>query len=309
MKKFRWVLFVFTAAFFFSALSSKVYISVICLAFAALLIIPVKPFGNLIKQKIDQKTGAETRRIISIVLAAVLLISGFIPLNHAGKRMKENQEREPRNPVTTTSTSAVETTTTTVTTVTVQTTTESKFPTDISILTAEGHPTYYGSMSSAHLVWDTADSRKISFDESNRKRHAIIYLDSRSSNTIHNIEVYFNHSKELNDISLDDALRIASSYLPYDILSRYYDFSDSYCVSPKDENHEETYYVVSYRLNESGKSTDYDGSVDIIFELSKKNKANYFSIGFGTPRWMNRLDFNGYEEVKWQYNFLESTVS
>jgi len=41
----------------------------------------------------------------------------------------------------------------------------------------------------------------------------------------------------------------------------------------------------------------------------KKNKANYFSIGFGTPRWMNRLDFNGYEEVKWQYNFLESTVS
>ncbi len=135
MKKFRWVLFVFTAAFFFSALSSKVYISVICLALAALLIIPVKPFGNLIKQKIDQKTGAETRRIISIVLAAVLFISGFIPLNQAGKRMKENQEREPRNSVTTTSTSAVETTTTTVTTKETTTTTKETTTTTVTSTT------------------------------------------------------------------------------------------------------------------------------------------------------------------------------
>lgn len=309
MKKFRWVLFVFTAAFFFSALSSKVYISVICFALAALLIIPVKPFGNLIKLKIDQKTGAEIRRIISIVLAAVLFISGFIPLNHAGKRMKENQEREPRNPVMTTITSTVETTTTTVTTVTVQTTTENKFPTDLSILTAEGHPTYYGSMGNAHRIWDDANLQKISFDESNQKRRAIIYLGSTSGGIINNIEIYFNQSKELNNLSLNDAIQIASSYLPYDILNKYYEFSDSYCASPKDENDGETYYVVSYQLNESGKSTDYDGSVDIIFELSKEDKVNYFSIGFGTPHWMNRLDFNGYEEVKWQYNFLESTAS
>ena len=119
-------------------------------------------------------------------------------------------------------------------------------------------------------------------------------------------------------IKVDNELNIRYLLCPHDNpitlfkgdTTTFYILPSAYCILEKyDENDGETYYVVSYQLNESGKSTDYDGSVDIIFELSKEDKVNYFSIGFGTPHWMNRLDFNGYEEVKWQYNFLESTAS
>lgn len=190
---------------------------------------------------------------------------------------------------------------------------------DLEIITKSGHPTYYGLTSQAHKVWDNIDKEKIIFPDSYDKYSdkAIITLGGNSSDEensiIRDIQIYFQNFSSPMNISLDKALKIAGTYLPYDIISQWYEFSESYCLQPNEPDEDDmTYYIVSYHLTDGGSDAFYagehlySGSIDIIFEVNQKNVVNYFTIGFGTPRWMSSLGTSGYKSVDWEYDFSKN---
>jgi len=187
---------------------------------------------------------------------------------------------------------------------------------DFALVTAEGHPAYYGSTKEAHSVWGKAGKGKVIFADSYDKYSdkTIIAMDGYSqgekNEMIRGFEIYFENFSTPMSITLEDALKIANGYIPYEIISEWYEFNGSYCIQPVNSDDEkETYYVVSYRLTESGSDAYYadehvySGSIEVIFEVNKAGNVNYFTVGFGTPRWMFSLNTNGYEKTEWNYDF------
>lgn len=187
--------------------------------------------------------------------------------------------------------------------------------TDLDLITADGHPTYYGKMADAQAAWGEAEKGKIIFPDSHDKysEKTIMILDGNSkeeTEIIRGIEIYFENFSNSQTISLEEAIDIAASYIPHEIINRWYEFDQSYCLqSIEYDNKKDTYYVISYGLTEEGseayykKRHSYSGSIDIVFEKNKEGYINYLAIKFGTPRWMSSIETNGYKKVEWDYNF------
>lgn len=187
----------------------------------------------------------------------------------------------------------------------------SEFSSDLAIVTADGHPAYYDSTVDAHKIWDGVEKNKIVFADSFDKYtdKTIINMSDDKDGIITQIEIYFQNFTPPIDITLEESLKIASEYIPYDIINEWYEFNRSYCIKPISPTHsKDTYYVVSYNLTENGKKAykshkhSYSGSIDIIFEENMKGNIINFTIGFGTPRWMSSLNTNDYEEINWNCN-------
>lgn len=189
---------------------------------------------------------------------------------------------------------------------------------DLEIITAEDHPTYYGSTEQAHKVWKNINKEKIVFADSYDKytENTIIcmsgYRTGEKNQIIRNIEIYFKNFSSPIDLSLKDALNIAKTYLPFEIINSYYEFYKSYCIQPLDDDNKNTYYIVSYHLTESAKSAyysnehSYSGTIDVIICSNQNENVDYFTIGFGTPKWMGFLDRNGYQKTEWDYDFYKN---
>lgn len=189
---------------------------------------------------------------------------------------------------------------------------------DLATITTKGHPIYYGSTEKAHEVWDDVGGEKVIFPDSydSYSDETIIFMDGYSSEEddpiIRDIQIYFQNFSTPLKISLNKALKIADGYLPYDIISKWYEFGESYCLKPKDSGSTDaTYYVVTYHLTDAGstafyaKEHSYSGTIDIIFEVAPNDTVNYFTIGFGTPRWMSSLGTSDYSVIDWHHDFCE----
>jgi len=173
---------------------------------------------------------------------------------------------------------------------------------DMDLITRSGHPTYYGSVSLAHSVWSDARKGKIIFPDSYDKysKETILILEAyKNSDLIRGIEIYFSNFEQPVQLSVDEVLKIATTYLPFDIVNKYYKFGGSELIVPDQNNKEKSsYYVVSYHHNGVSDNNDYSGSIDVVIEF-KDNKAENLIIKFGTPRWMSSISKNGYHIEKW----------
>ena len=190
---------------------------------------------------------------------------------------------------------------------------------DNAILHREGHPTYYGSTSKAHEVWDDVEKGKIVFADSNSKYSdsTIITMDGYRQDEhyeiIRNIEIYLKNADDSVDRTLDGALDLASEYLPYGIINQWYEFNESYSLVPEADNDkdDDIYYVVEYSLTDAGSDAYYAGEhkysgIDIVIRYSRStNEVQYITIGSRLPRWFYSLKTNSYEQVDWEYNFLK----
>lgn len=179
---------------------------------------------------------------------------------------------------------------TTETIPTVLTTQESEPPqeqpfSDLDLIRAEGHPTYYGSTKVAHEIWDSAPKGKVIFADSFAKRsdNTIIYMwgyrQGENSEIIRDLQLVFYNSDDLRSIELDEALQIADEYLPHDIMNQWYEFSRSYALVPHDSK-KGTCYVVTYHLTDSGKNSNehpYSGTIDVILDVSTETNQVYSS--------------------------------
>ena len=180
--------------------------------------------------------------------------------------------------------------------------------TDMDIIMREGHPTYYGSVAVSHEIWDDVEKNRIHFADKNYgyKDNPILSMDAyRNSDLIRQVLINFTNFADAPSVSLDDAIRIASSYMPYDVMDKYYEFKGSMLIVPDESKKDEaSYYVVSYRLTDEGskayydKEHEYSGTIDVIIEVDD-DIVQSIDITFGTPRWMSSLQKNSYIQEEW----------
>ena len=182
--------------------------------------------------------------------------------------------------------------------------------TDIDIVTREGHPKYYGSVKQSHEIWDDVENGKIHFGDKvyGYNDNPIISMSSyRNSDIIRQVIINFSNFSEETAITVEDAIPIVASYMPYEIMDKYYEYAGSEMIMPN-ENHSQnfTYYVLSYRLTTEGKNSehDYSGTIDVIIKADD-NYVQDVDITFGKPKWMNFLEKNGYHTEKWTLDLYD----
>ena len=186
---------------------------------------------------------------------------------------------------------------------------------DWEIITRTGHPRYYGSTSEAHKIWQGVAKEKIVYADSYHDysdetvRLMTGYSKEEKNEIIRGVEIYLENFEEPMTISLEEAIQLADGYMPYDIIEEWYEYGLSCCIKPKDIQ-KDTYYVVEYYLTDEASDAGYanehpySGRITVIFHTdSTTGNVNGISIGFGTPKWMNFLEKNGYEKTEWEFDF------
>ena len=169
---------------------------------------------------------------------------------------------------------------------------------DMDVLLREGHPTYYGSVKKSHEIWSDIRNKRIQFadDFYSTSNNAFLIMSNshNGSDIIKNIIIDFTSFTENPNLSLEEALPIAASYLPFDIMDQYYEFGRSF-IAPNSAG--EKYYCVTYRLNEKARtdySHDYSGTIDVLFFV-KGDVVQSIDICFGTPRWFMNVDYQTWD--------------
>lgn len=186
---------------------------------------------------------------------------------------------------------------------------------DWEIITREGHPTFYGSVEHSHLIWDDVEKGKIVFPDGYDKwgDSTILSMEAyRNSDLIREIYVSLVNFDVPTEKTLDEILPVVASYMPYEVMDKYYEFRRSYSIEP-DEGKEDTdnYFVVSYGLTDEGKTAyyekehEYSGSIDVIICTNENGQVKNFDIRFGTPRWMSSLSTNSRHKVDWSCDLYD----
>lgn len=188
--------------------------------------------------------------------------------------------------------------------------------TDLDIITRAGHPTYYGSVASSHVVWNDVPKNKIIFGDKSATfgDETILSMSAyRNSDLIRGINICFSNFENPPGFTIEDVLPIVASYMPFDVIEEYYDYNGSELLVPNDDNEkkQEKYYILSYGLTDEGskayyeKKHEYSGSIDVIITTDKNDIVDYFYINFGTPRWMYNLTLNSYHRETWECNLTD----
>ncbi len=186
--------------------------------------------------------------------------------------------------------------------------------TDMDIVTRAGHPTYYGSVEASHEIWDDVEKGRIHFGDKSYGYNdtPILTMDAnRNSDIIRQVVINFENFNEHPAVTLEDALSITATYMPYEIMDQYYEFKGSEMLVPEESRKDDpTYYVVSYRLTEEGSSAyyakehEYSGTIDVIIQVNNGSVQN-INISFGTPRWMSSLSTNSYLREDWSCDLYD----
>ena len=191
---------------------------------------------------------------------------------------------------------------------------ESVSENDMEIITRNGHPTYYGSVEQSHNIWDDVEKGKIHFADENYgyNDNPVLTMDcNRNEDIIRSIYISFSDFEEKPQLSIDETLPIVASYMPFDVMDKWYEFETSKMIVPDDKNSgKDTVYLVSYRLTEVGnnaydsKEHSYSGSIDVMISV-KDNIVQNVNITFGTPKWMSYLEKNGYHTEEWNCDLYD----
>lgn len=78
-----------------------------------------------------------------------------------------------------------------------------------------------------------------------------------SQNIIHDIEIYFSNMKSKPNVALDEAAKLAGSFMPWELIDKYYQLSEA--VSYRDGTTADSYtkYVVIYEIKDKYTSNNY----------------------------------------------------
>ena len=185
---------------------------------------------------------------------------------------------------------------------------------DLEIITLDGHPTYYGSVEQSHTVWDDVEKGKIQFgdkDNGTNDKPIIAMYASKDSDIISGLLINFEYFDEEAKVTPEEALTIAASYMPFDIMDKYYEYSGSKLIVPDESRKDDpSYYVVSYHLTDEGSEAyyanehEYSGTINVIIQVLGDYAQN-IDFTSGTPRWMSSLEINEYHSEDWTYDFYD----
>lgn len=177
------------------------------------------------------------------------------------------------------------------------------------LVSMEGHPVLYDYLSTAHTFWDNYAEKRIDFPDD-------YFDDFQSGKTALVIDAWLSLERDLDEhmirgfeiypnkeISLDEGLDLAKSYLPLDIMKKWYALEWSKCYY-SEENKEYQYYVL-YVPTESGKENIDKQGLDYNYVGVSLTVQNDIVIGLSVVS-TNPLGrtANGYKEIDWEYDFL-----
>jgi len=172
------------------------------------------------------------------------------------------------------------------------------------LVTMEGHPVLYDYLSSAHTFWDDYADGRIDFpddyfDDYERGKTALIIFAYRPEHMIRKFEIYPDE-----EISLDEGLNLAKSYLPMDILKKWYVLKRSECYFFEKDN--EYWYSLLYVPTESGEKSIEESGLDYnyaeVFIYVKNDIVTTICISSTSQTPNTGRD---YEIKEWTHDFLD----
>ena len=184
-----------------------------------------------------------------------------------------------------------------------------EYITDLDLITAEGHPTYYGETEQAHKVWDSVEKGKILFPDGYDRYQSgktLIIMDAygREDNAIiRDLEVYFSNCNPVVQLTIDEAVAIAATYFPHEIVDKWYEHDRSFYQASSTDGGD-SYYVCRYHLTDEGSEAyysnkhKYSGSIDIIFYVNPDGYVDMFRYHFGLPKGIGNKP-----SVEWNVDF------
>ncbi|MDF2655545.1 MAG: hypothetical protein K0R19_2019 [Bacillota bacterium] len=165
----------------------------------------------------------------------------------------------------------------------------SKGLTDMELLTAEGHPQFYGDFLEAESFWrnysekvKVVNARQTIFNED---ALLLITTGDSDNNVITKVTINLSEVENKQDIVLDDALALICQYIPYDIIASYYTFEDAYYEVFADGGFEGYHYLM--HLNDTGKAQPA--------ELALKENFAFSIIHRGDNEWIASIDYFAYD--------------
>ncbi len=176
------------------------------------------------------------------------------------------------------------------------------------LVTMEGHPVLYDYLSEAHTFWDNYADERIDFGDD-------VFYNPETGKTALSIETYLSLEHALDEhmirgfnifpnkeISLSEGLDIVKTYLPLDILKKWYALEWSKCYY-SEENNTYQYYVL-YTPTESGKESIDKQGLDYNYAGVSLTVQNDIVIGLSVVS-TNPLGRNtDGKEIDWEYDFL-----
>lgn len=133
------------------------------------------------------------------------------------------------------------------------------FYTDLELINLEGHPKAFDSFYKAVGFYSTVEDNKVEITNTFKKisvynytpeKDHFIYMNNGASREgyIDEIIINFGNSDLCENITLDDVIKIAISYMPMDIFNEYYTFKRAFIYS---YNNKKSYHY-AWRINDKG---------------------------------------------------------
>lgn len=180
------------------------------------------------------------------------------------------------------------------------------------LLTMEGHPVLYDYLSTAHTFWNDYADGRIDFPDDffdDYKTDTTALVIDAYINTEHNLKDHMIRGFEIypnTELSLQEGLDLVRSYLPMDILKKWYikECGDCYYFA---ERNEYIYYML-YVPTEDGEKAikeleaDYNYACINIYVENDIIKTIVISSVNKQPRTGN---LNRSEIQEWDYDFLK----
>lgn len=186
---------------------------------------------------------------------------------------------------------------------------------DMETLQIANHPKFYGDFEMAKNIWSpysnvsVVNARQTIY---NQDSLLLITTGDSDKNYITSIVIDFRNSTEHTNYSFDNMLSLVCSYIPFDIIDKYYSFNNSFKEVTSDGVMDSYYYI--YELNHDGMDynaqnntphldskfafnirhylTDNSWAVEINY-LSSKGNTDKFAAGYFSREDWN-IDLNSY---------------
>lgn len=162
--------------------------------------------------------------------------------------------------------------------------------TDLEILTLDSHPKFYGDFKEAKRFW--SDYKKVAVVSNGsytKYEDKLLLVTPSDNNVITDITINFSHSEDIkHELTVEKVLKVVCEYIPYDIIEKYYTFTESFHETFKgDKKYEAYHYVMS--LNKKGKSVNKSG--DFYYE----GKFAFKIIHRNDDDWIVEINYLAYE--------------
>lgn len=180
------------------------------------------------------------------------------------------------------------------------------------LLTKANHPKLFSSRADVKKFYE-GQGNIVKLHPSEYDDKTVLYIKTMSdtvykdytdaSARVKDIQIYLSNAQETNNIKIDEAVDIAETFIPWEIMDEYYELDETKCADNLSAANHERYYDIRYRLKERYLSNymvhGYPGSITIRFKADTNNRVENIRIAIRLDRLGGRLD-NNYKFTEWK---------